>query len=38
MAIIGCQLGYLWNELQSINRGHMYGPDLEAGIHRLLEA
>jgi hypothetical protein len=36
IAIPGCQLDYIWNELQSRNRGHTCDPDLEAGRHRLL--
>ena len=35
-AIPGCQLDYIWNELQSRNGGHTCDPDLEAGRHRLL--
>ena len=31
MAILGCQLDYIWNELQSRNGGLAYDPDLEAG-------
>jgi hypothetical protein len=36
MAIPGCQLDYIWNELQYRNGGHSCDPDLEAGRHRLL--
>ena len=36
MAILGCQLDYIWNELQSRNGGHTCDPDLEAGRFRLL--
>ena len=36
MAILGCQLDYIWNELQSRNGGHTCDPDLEAGRHKLL--
>jgi hypothetical protein len=28
MGIIGCQLDYIWNELQSRNGGHSCDPDL----------
>jgi hypothetical protein len=28
MAILGCQLDYIWNELQSRNGGHTCDPDL----------
>ena len=31
MAILGCQLDYIWNELQSRNGGHPCDLDLEAG-------
>jgi hypothetical protein len=31
VAIPGCQLDYIWNELQSRNGGHTCDPDLEAG-------
>ena len=31
MAIPGCQLDYIWNELQSRNEGHTCDPDLETG-------
>ena len=31
MATPGCQLDYLWNELQFRNGGHTCDPDLEAG-------
>ena len=31
MAILGCQLDYIWNELQSRNGGLTRDPDLEAG-------
>lgn len=31
MAILGCQLDYIWNKLQSRNGGHSCDPDLEAG-------
>lgn len=30
MAILGCQLHCIWNELQSINGGHISDPDIEA--------
>ena len=30
VAIPGCQLDYIWNELQSRNGGHTCDPDLEA--------
>ena len=36
MAILGCHLDYVWNELQSRNGGHTCNTDLEAGRHRLL--
>jgi hypothetical protein len=36
MAIPTCQLGFIWNELQSSNEGHTYNPDLEAGRDGLL--
>jgi hypothetical protein len=48
MAIFGCQLDYIWNELQSRNGGytcdldletggqHAFDPDFETGRHRLL--
>ena len=29
MGIIGCQLDYIWNELQPRNGGHTFDPDLE---------
>lgn len=31
MAILGCQLGYVWHELQSTNGGHPCHQDLEVG-------
>lgn len=31
MAILGCQLDYTWNELQSRNGGHTCDLDLEVG-------
>jgi hypothetical protein len=31
MALPGCQLDYIWNELQSRNGGHTCDPDLGAG-------
>jgi hypothetical protein len=31
MAISGCQLDYIWNELQFRNGMHTCDPDLEAG-------
>jgi hypothetical protein len=34
--IPGCQLDYIWNELQSRNGGHTCGPYLMAGRHRFL--
>jgi hypothetical protein len=36
MAVPGCQLDYIWNELQPRNGGHICDPDLEAERHRLL--
>ena len=30
MAIPGCQLDYIWNELQSRNGGHTCDPDLKS--------
>lgn len=36
VAIPGCQLDYIWNDLHSRNGGHTRDPDLEAGRHRLL--
>lgn len=36
MAILGCQLDYIWNELQSRKGGHTWDLDLEAGRHRVL--
>jgi hypothetical protein len=36
MAIHGCQLDYIWNELQSRIGGLTCDPDLEAGGHRFL--
>jgi hypothetical protein len=30
MAILGCQLNYIWNKLQSRNGGHNCDPDLKA--------
>ena len=36
MAIPGCQLDCIWNELQSKSGGHICDPDLEEGRHRLL--
>ena len=36
MAIPGCQLDNIWNELQSRNGGHTCDPDLKAGKHKLL--
>ena len=36
MAISGCQLDYIWNELQSRSGGHTCDPDLEAESQRLL--
>jgi hypothetical protein len=36
MAIPGCHLDYIWNELQSRNGGHTCDPDLKAVRHRLL--
>lgn len=36
MAMPGCQLDYIWRELQSRNGRLTYDPDLEAGRHRLL--
>jgi hypothetical protein len=33
MAIPGCQLDYVWNELQSRIGGHTCDPDLDAGKH-----
>jgi hypothetical protein len=48
MVILGCQVDYIWNELQSRNGGHIYNPDpgtgkqhgfdpdLKTGRHRLL--
>ena len=29
MAIPCCQFGYIWNEIQSRNRGYICDPDLE---------
>jgi hypothetical protein len=34
--IPGCHLDYIWNELESRNRGHAYDPDFEAERHTLL--
>ena len=31
MAVLGCQVDYVWDELQSINGGHTCGPDFGAG-------
>ena len=31
MAISGCQLDFIWSELQSRNGGHTYDLELEAG-------
>ena len=31
MTILGCQLDYIWNELQSKNGGNTCDPDLKAG-------
>ena len=36
MAVPGCQLDYIWKELQSRNGGHTCDTDLEAGRHGLL--
>jgi hypothetical protein len=36
VAIPGCQLDYLWNELQSRIGGLTCDPDLEAGRHKFL--
>jgi hypothetical protein len=36
MAIPGCQLDYIWNELQTRNGRLTCDPDLEAGSHRFL--
>jgi hypothetical protein len=36
MAIPGCQLDYIWNELQSRIGGLTYDPDLKAGRHKFL--
>jgi hypothetical protein len=36
VAISGCQLDDIWNELQSRSEGHTCDPDPEAGRHRLL--
>jgi hypothetical protein len=36
MVIPGCQLDYIWNELQSRIGGHTCDPDLEAERHKFL--
>jgi hypothetical protein len=36
MAIPGCQLDYIWNELQFRIGGLPYDPDLEGGRHKFL--
>jgi hypothetical protein len=36
MAIPGCQLDYIWNELQSRNGEHICDPALDMGWHMLL--
>ena len=36
VAILGCQLDYIWNELQSRIRGLTCDPDLGAGRYKLL--
>ena len=36
MAIPGCQLDYVWTELQVRIGGHTCDPDLEAGRHNFL--
>lgn len=36
MTIPGCQLDYIWDELQSRNRGHTCDLSLEAERHSLL--
>jgi hypothetical protein len=36
MAITGCQLGYIWNDLQSRMGGLTCDPDFEAGRHKFL--
>ena len=37
MAISGCQLDYMWTEVQYRNRGHNCDADLEGRRHRLLK-
>ena len=37
MAISGCQLDYMWTEVQYRNGGHTCDADLEGRRHRLLK-
>lgn len=37
MTILGCQLDYIWNELQSRNGGYTWDPDLEVGRQQAFE-
>ena len=36
MATLGCQLDYIWNELQPQIGGLTWNPDLEVGRHNFL--